>query len=433
MNGVSFWHAEGGAAPGGAPALAPLASALPERCDVAVVGGGLAGLASAARMLEMAPGLRLVLLEAEHVGWGASGRNGGLLSPLAVPLWLVTAARNGEHAWGLRRLNSEARRLLGEIADRWPGCAPEPATLALEAMGPITSAGLGQVVAALEATGIAHASDRAGGLRRRGTVSLAAGTVQPYRLVLALAEWVRAGGGTILEGARVGAIERGPGGATLQLADGRRLAATTVVVATNAYTDSLAGLGRVRARAIYNHMLASAPLDAATLARLPPAGTFTVALDKHYVFFRLFAGRLVLGGIDKVRHAAPSDLLVPAKVEKALLALAARSLAGSGVPPITHMWAGRYHATATEVPIIRRDTANPAVLLAVGYGGTGIVLTLATAGIVAAEALGQPEGEADARLHAAMRETRLPLAGGLRLAAAVARDLVLGRAGRLGT
>ena len=45
------------------------------QADVAVVGGGFAGLSAAIELAER--GLRVVLLEAERVGFGASGRNGG--------------------------------------------------------------------------------------------------------------------------------------------------------------------------------------------------------------------------------------------------------------------------------------------------------------------------------------------------------------------
>ncbi len=48
-------------------------------CDVAIVGGGFTGLSAALRLAEA--GYSAVVLENRYVGWGASGRNGGLCCP----------------------------------------------------------------------------------------------------------------------------------------------------------------------------------------------------------------------------------------------------------------------------------------------------------------------------------------------------------------
>jgi len=48
-----------------------------ERADVCVIGGGFTGLSAALNLAEQ--GLDVVLLEAERIGFGASGRNGGLI------------------------------------------------------------------------------------------------------------------------------------------------------------------------------------------------------------------------------------------------------------------------------------------------------------------------------------------------------------------
>src|SRR6201998_1320946 len=59
--------------------------ALPDKVDVAIVGGGFCGL-SAARTLAQR-GVRVVLLEAENLGWGASCRNGGMvLTGMKLPV-----------------------------------------------------------------------------------------------------------------------------------------------------------------------------------------------------------------------------------------------------------------------------------------------------------------------------------------------------------
>jgi glycine/D-amino acid oxidase-like deaminating enzyme len=71
--GVSFWHQqEGPAAP-----RAPLPGGV--EADVCVVGGGYTGLWTAYYLRRALPGLRVVVLEREFCGYGASGRNGGWL------------------------------------------------------------------------------------------------------------------------------------------------------------------------------------------------------------------------------------------------------------------------------------------------------------------------------------------------------------------
>ncbi|MGB8850411.1 MAG: FAD-binding oxidoreductase [Candidatus Acidiferrales bacterium] len=57
----------------------PPRRALPKYCDFAVVGGGFTGLAAAAWLRRIAPDSSVVLLEANHIGAGASGRTGGMV------------------------------------------------------------------------------------------------------------------------------------------------------------------------------------------------------------------------------------------------------------------------------------------------------------------------------------------------------------------
>ena len=49
------------------------------RADVVVIGGGITGVSTALHLAES--GAKVVLLEAEQPGWGASGRNGGQVNP----------------------------------------------------------------------------------------------------------------------------------------------------------------------------------------------------------------------------------------------------------------------------------------------------------------------------------------------------------------
>lgn len=76
------------------------------QADVAVVGGGFAGL-HAARLLAMR-GQRVVLVERRRIGWGASGRNGGFVSPGYAARTAALVARLGvAHA---RKLYAQSKR-----------------------------------------------------------------------------------------------------------------------------------------------------------------------------------------------------------------------------------------------------------------------------------------------------------------------------------
>ncbi|SFO12609.1 Glycine/D-amino acid oxidase [Mesorhizobium sp. NFR06] len=72
---VSFWYADLGAIPAPRPALPGDIEA-----DVAIVGAGYTGLWTAYYLKKAKPSLRIVLIEREFAGFGASGRNGGWLS-----------------------------------------------------------------------------------------------------------------------------------------------------------------------------------------------------------------------------------------------------------------------------------------------------------------------------------------------------------------
>jgi glycine/D-amino acid oxidase-like deaminating enzyme len=63
-------------------------------CDLLVVGGGYTGLWTALHAAERDPGATIVVIEAERIGWAASGRNGGF-----VDASLTHGAENGKSRW----------------------------------------------------------------------------------------------------------------------------------------------------------------------------------------------------------------------------------------------------------------------------------------------------------------------------------------------
>src|SRR5689334_5457094 len=90
---TSFWWRALGGLPAPRPALdGPLG------CDVAVVGGGYTGLWTALYLKRAEPSWRVVVLEKEVGGFGASGRNGGWLSGLLAGSREKWAAAHGRDA-----------------------------------------------------------------------------------------------------------------------------------------------------------------------------------------------------------------------------------------------------------------------------------------------------------------------------------------------
>lgn len=83
------------------------------RCDIAVVGGGLAGLTAAYELRRR--GHSVSLLEAKRVGWGASGRNGGFVAPgFAESLFAVEKRVGLETARRLYALSEEGVAYVGQ-------------------------------------------------------------------------------------------------------------------------------------------------------------------------------------------------------------------------------------------------------------------------------------------------------------------------------
>ncbi|MEO5757751.1 MAG: FAD-binding oxidoreductase [Mesorhizobium sp.] len=90
---ISFWYADLGEIPAPRPALPGAIAA-----DVAIVGAGYTGLWTAYYLKKAKPSLRVVVIEREFAGFGASGRNGGWLSggfSWSREKYLKTSSRQG--------------------------------------------------------------------------------------------------------------------------------------------------------------------------------------------------------------------------------------------------------------------------------------------------------------------------------------------------
>jgi glycine/D-amino acid oxidase-like deaminating enzyme len=214
--GVSFWYRQIGI-PSRGPALPGDRSA-----DVCIVGGGLTGLWTAYHLAGAQPDLRVVVLEKEFAGYGASGRNGGWLSAeLAGSLdrYAATGSRDG-----VRRLVRTMEQTVDDViqACRDEGidadivkdgvlhvARTEPQLARLDAMLAERAAwGFGE--GGEQRLTRAEVHDR---VRVEGALAAVhsphAARVQPARLVRGLLDAVRRRGVTVYEGTEVTAIQPG--------------------------------------------------------------------------------------------------------------------------------------------------------------------------------------------------------------------------------
>ncbi len=385
------------------------------RADVCVVGAGFTGISAALRMAEV--GLRVAVLEANRVGWGASGRNGGQLgSGQRVGQRTLEKRFGRERARRLWQVGEDAKALVRErIRRHGIECYLRPGVLY-----PVHRRrflrGLREDVAHLnEACDYPDARfvDREELRHMLGAtgywgaaLDLGAGHLHPLRLALGLARAAEAAGARIFENSRVTRFSETSRGVAVSV-EGGAVRADRLILACNGYLDGLAPEIADRILPINNFVLATEPLGPERARRV--IRDDVAVADSRFVvnYFRLSHDRrLLFGGGEGWRTRFPSDL--KAFVRKRMLSVFP-DLSDVG---IDYAWGGTLAITRNRVPLFRRCGAR--VLAVGGYSGHGVALAN-WAGEAAAEAvLDRPEAF---DLMASLPVPRLP--GGARAGEAV--------------
>jgi glycine/D-amino acid oxidase-like deaminating enzyme len=277
-------------------------------CDLAIVGGGLAGLWAAVLAVEDEPGREVVVLDSSRVAGGASGRNGGFLASSLTHGVANGMARFPEEMPTLERLGLENFAAIGEAVERHGiDCAFEPSGDLDVAVEPHEVEWLAEEAAVMRALGHevelldreraraeVHSPLFEGALWRRSGAAL----VDPARLAWGLARG--AGAARLHERTAVESIEPSGAGVELRLAGGR-LRARQALVATGAF-PGLLGAVRRRVVPVYDYVLVTEPLTAEQRQAIGWSnrqGVGDVANRFHY--YRLTADeRILWGGYDAI-------------------------------------------------------------------------------------------------------------------------------------
>ena len=373
----------------GTPLYAPLDGS--RRADVCIVGGGLTGLSAAIHLAEA--GADVVLLEADRVAAGASGRNGGQIhsGPRRDVLWLEK--RFGfERANLLWRLAEEAKALLRTLIVRFAiDCDLKSGVIEAQHK-PAFMADAARLVEALStrygydrmslldraAAAAALGSERfAGAILDRG-----GGHLDPFRLSLGLARAASNLGASIHEKSPALSWERQDGRPVVRTARGD-ITADRVIVATDGRSGSFERITWRRMIGVNSFVVVTEPLGPEG-EKILPGGE--AAADSRFVvrYWRKTPdGRLVFGGGESSAGRVPAD--IPAFVRPHLTEIYPR-LAGV---PIAHGWGGVVSVTAPRLPYL--GEIAPAVWAAGGYSGQGVALAPFAGKLLAEAALGRPE------------------------------------------
>ncbi|QNE34179.1 NAD(P)/FAD-dependent oxidoreductase [Leifsonia shinshuensis] len=302
---VGFWfdsiaEAEDGFRP--RPALADDATV-----DVAIVGAGLTGLWTAYYLQELDPGLRILLLEREVAGFGASGRNGGWCSALFPWSASALAARYGRDAAVAQR-----QAMVDTVDEVGRVASVEDIDCDYVRGGTVTFA---RDRVQLEAARAEFAESEEFGVDRvslagtetvrerygvpdaiAATVTPACARVHPAKLVRGLARAVERRGATIAEGTEVVGWTDGVVRVRVDGAE-RTVTAGTVVNATEGYGSQLPQVGR-SILPLYSLMIATEPLSDAVWEEIGIEHGQTFADFRHLIVYgqRTADNRIAFGG-----------------------------------------------------------------------------------------------------------------------------------------
>ncbi|MEX5727014.1 gamma-glutamylputrescine oxidase [Rhodovulum iodosum] len=380
------------------------------RADVCVIGGGYTGLSAALHLAQR--GYDVVLLEAQRLGFGASGRNGGQVGSgqRADQTQLERMLGDGDAA-RLWHLAEDAKALVAElIATHGMDCGFRPGVVHAEWQArhvPHVHAYAEKLLRDYEYDLIEPLTRQeirtlvGSPVYQGGSVDWGAGHLNPLAFALGLAQAAERAGARLCEGSAVHQVQHGD--RAVVRTDKGHVEADHVILACNGYLGGLDDRVAARVMPINNFMVATEPLGkrAATVLAKPVA-----VADSRFVvnYFRLSEdGRLIFGGGESYGYRFPED--IASKVRKPMQEVFPQ-LADV---KIDYAWGGTLAITRSRLPHFARVAPN--VLSASGYSGHGVALATLAGRLMGEATAGQAE---DFDLMARLPCPPFPGAGGLR-------------------
>jgi glycine/D-amino acid oxidase-like deaminating enzyme len=364
------------------------------KVDVCIVGGGFSGLNTAIELAER--GLSVALLEARCIGWGASGRNGGQLirgvghdveqfRPVIGHEGVRQLKRMGLNAVDIVRQRIEKYRLDCDLTWGYCDLANKPVQFEAFAADIAELRGLGyrhamELITAPQLPTVIGSDRYVGAL-----VDMGSGHLHPLNLALGEAAVAQRLGVQLFEHSPVTRIDYGsqvkvhtPAGV---------VAATTLVLACNAYLNDLNPELGGKVLPAGSYIIATEPLPEALARALLPRNL--AACDQRVTvdYFRLSADRrLLFGGACHYSGRDPADIAAYMRPKMLKVFPQLRDT------HIDYQWAGMIGIGANRLPQIGRLPSQPNVFYAQAYAGHGLNATHLAGRLLAEAICGQVGG-----------------------------------------
>ena len=376
-----------------APETAPLAGDVTTR--VVIVGGGFTGLSTALHLAEA--GIEVLVIEANEIGWGASGRNGGQVN--AGLKWEpddLEAGFGPDLGTRMVQLGGSAPDLVFDLIARHRiECAPVRGGTIRAAVSKRSERGIRSHQEQWEERGapveIADAENMialtgslaysVGAYDRRG------GQLNPLGYARGLARAALGAGARIVTRTPVLGLTQAGTGWTVRTAGGT-VTADRVVIATNGYSDDLwPGLRRSIVPA-FSAIAATAPLQEDIAAAIMPTRPVLYEMSAAYAYYRVDdQGRFLMGGRSVLRDSATfSDY-------RGLVSHARRLFPALENALWTHCWNGQTAITWDHLPHVHEPA--PGIHIGLGYNGRGVAMATAMGRMLARRVAGGAPEELD--------------------------------------
>ena len=367
---LSYWLASAPPFTGGAE------GGVEGKADVAIIGGGFTGLSAALALAKR--GARVVLLEAGRVVGEASGRNGGQCNNGTAHDYGALSAKFGKDtakAWYRAHCDAvdTVERLAREegIDCDFNRCgrvklAAKPAHYdkLVRAHDLLTA----EVDSNVRLVPPEQVRDEVESDTFHGAlIQTTSAQLHPARFGVGLAEAAARAGARIYEQAEVAGLDRLPQGWQVTSSRGTVSADQVLVATGGAPAAAPFGYFRRRIISVGSFVIATEPLDNATIDRLLPGRRNYVTSKNIGNYFRLTPdNRLIFGGRARFAISDPRSDLKSGRILEETMGALFPALRGVGVD---HVWGGMVDLTADRLP---RAGEQDGLYYAMGYSGHGV-------------------------------------------------------------